>query len=55
MARRGIRGLGVGGFGVGRLLLIGAVACFVLSLFNVDANIDLVKLGLALGFASFLV
>ena len=55
MARRGIRGLGIGGLGIGRLLLAGAVVCFVLKLLNVDANIDLVTLGLALGFGSFLV
>lgn len=49
MARRGI-----GGFGIGRLLLIAAVACFVLELLNVGVNVDLIALGLALGFASFL-
>ena len=49
MARRSI-----GGFGAGRLLLIGAVVCFVLKLLEVDTGIDLVTLGLALGFASFL-
>jgi hypothetical protein len=49
MARRG-----VGGFGPGRLLLIGAVACFVLELVGVKVEVDLIALGLALGFASFL-
>lgn len=50
MARRG-----VGGFGIGKLLLIGAVVCFVLELVGVDVGVDLVPLGLALGFGSFLV
>lgn len=49
MARRSIRG-----FGIGRLLLIGAVVCFVAQLLNVDVGVDLVTLGLALGFGSFL-
>lgn len=50
MARRG-----VGGFGIGKLLLIAAVVCFVLELVGVDVEVDLVALGLALGFGSFLV
>ena len=50
MARRGL-----GGFGLSRILLIGAVVCFVLELLGVDAGIDLLTLGLALGFGSFLV
>jgi hypothetical protein len=49
MSRRSI-----GGFGAGRLLLIGAVICFVLELLKVSTSIDLTTLGLALGFASFL-
>ncbi len=49
MARRSI-----GGFGIGRLLLIGAIVCFVLQLLQADVGIDLVTLGLALGFGSFL-
>ncbi len=50
MARRSL-----GGFGIGRILLIAAVVCFVLELVGVDAGIDLTTLGLALGFGSFLV
>ncbi len=49
MARRG-----VGGLGIGKLLLIGAIVCFVLKLLKVDVGIDLLTLGLALGFGSFL-
>ena len=49
MARRSI-----GGVGIGRVLLIGAIVCFVLKLLKVDVEIDLVTLGLALGFGSFL-
>lgn len=49
MARRGI-----GGLGIGKLLLIGAIACFVLKLLKVDVDVDLIALGLALGFGSFL-
>ena len=48
MARR------LGGFGPSRLLLIGAVVCFVLELLDVASGINLMALGLALGFASFL-
>jgi hypothetical protein len=54
MARRALGGVAIRGFGIGRLLLIGAVLCFVLKLLNVDANVDLGTLGLALGFGSFL-
>lgn len=49
MARRGW-----GGFGPGRLLLIAAVVCFVLEVVGVEVEVDLIALGLALGFASFL-
>jgi hypothetical protein len=49
MARRAF-----GGLGPSRLLLIGAVVCFVLELLGVATDIDLMALGLALGFASFL-
>lgn len=49
-----MRRRGGGGFGIGRLLLIGAVVCFVLELLGVSAGVDLVPLGLALGFGSFL-
>ncbi len=45
---------GIGGFGIGRLLLIGAIVCFVLELLKVATGVDLIALGLALGFASFL-
>lgn len=40
--------------GLSRILLIGAVVCFVLQLLKVSVDIDLIVLGLALGFASFL-
>jgi hypothetical protein len=52
MSRRSFGGFG--GLGPSRLLLIGAVICFVLQLLEVTTGVDLLALGLALGFASFL-
>jgi hypothetical protein len=49
MARRGF-----GGFGLSRLLLIAAIVCFVLEVLGVGADVDLIALGLAFGFGSFL-
>lgn len=42
-------------FTVSKLLILIAVICFILACFGVAAGIDLVALGLAFGFAGFLV
>lgn len=41
--------------GAGRVLLIAAVVCFVLAAIGFGTRVDLIGLGLALGFGSFLV
>lgn len=51
-----MRKRGAGGFGVSRILLIAAIACFAIQALGIslDIDLDLIALGLALGFASFL-
>ena len=44
-----------GGMTLSRILVLAAVVCFVLAAIGVDVQFDLVSIGLALGFGSFLV
>ena len=42
-------------WGLAEILILIAVICFVLAAIGLDVNVSLVALGLAFGFASFLV
>ena len=42
-------------WGLGEILILIAIICFVLAAIGLDVNVSLVALGLAFGFAAFLV
>jgi hypothetical protein len=42
-------------WGTGEILILIAIICFVLSAIGLDVNVNLTALGLAFGFAAFLV